>query len=71
MKYSVELEDYSQGNDPVTRQYESLPYPPVEDNELKNEEQSYKTNDYPVAFFRSNVLESINHYLHRGKQNFR
>ena len=70
MRSLVEFEYLSQGSDPVTRQYESLPYPPVENSYLKDEEQFYKKNAHIKAFIPHHSLENINHYFHRGKENF-
>ena len=68
---SNEVDYFAEGRDPVRIQYESLPYPPIKKDELENEEQFYKTNSHFKSFLRSNALETINHYLHRGKESFR
>ena len=66
-----EFEPFSNESDPVTRQYDLLPYPPMEENKLNKEEQFYKTNNHINSFHRSHSLENINQYLHRGKDSFR
>ena len=59
-------------NDLVTRQYENLPYPEVSEKEISQEEQYYKNDDDTLmALFPGNTLETINHYLHQGSENFR
>ena len=70
IKDTVEFEGFSQGHDPVTKQYESLPYPPFGENKLEYEEQFYKRSDSMAVFSLSNALETINQYLHRGKESF-
>ena len=70
MKSMLEYEYTSHGSDPVTEQYQSLPYPPVSEVKLNDEEQYYKGNTLPKSFFPHHALENINHYLHRGKENF-
>ena len=71
MKISNDIEFFGQRGDAVTKQYEALPYPPFEESELNGEEQFYEKNNYVKSFVRSNALEIINHYLHRGKESFR
>ena len=70
--YISRFEEVLPENDPVTRQYETLPYPPVSDKDLKEEELYYrKYKDSIRLSHSSNSLENINHYLHRGNENFR
>ena len=71
-KYELDNGDTVTSNDLVTKQYENLPYPEVSEMELINEERHYKDNKInPIEVFPSHTLEVNNHYLHRGKENFR
>ena len=59
-------------SDLVTRQYESLPYPRISEQHIKDEENYYKNPDETMMIWTpSNNLENINHYLHQGDQSFR
>ena len=58
-------------NDLVTMQYENLPYPPVTQNELLNEEKWYENDKETLRWTaKSHALEKSNHYLHKGNENF-
>ena len=70
MKDPIEFEYSAPGCDPVAKQYESLPYPPIKEIELREEEEFYKRNIHIKSFVPSDALENINHYLHRGRENF-
>ena len=77
--YSIRLSqhwlDYGDtitANDLVTRQYENLPYPEVNENELLKEEEYYrKEHDNPLLVYPSHLLEKVNYYLYQGNENFR
>ena len=58
MKNSSEYEDFAHEHDPVTKQYESLPYPPMSKNDVEKENQFYKKNAYIASFFRSNAFST-------------
>ena len=60
-------------DDSVRKQYSSLPYPAVSRRELKAERQYYKIrqNTRPYKTFFAFTFESLNHYLYKGKSNFR
>ena len=59
-------------DDIVRGQYKSLPYPPVPEEELKQEEKFYTENSFRM-YHKIHVLdlESVNHYLYRGQNDFR
>lgn len=67
----MDLGDTLASKDVVTKQYENLPYPPFTEYELKAEEKWYK-NDKEMSNFiaKSLTLQKINHYLHRGNEDF-
>jgi len=68
----TESGDATTSRDLVTMQYESLPYPPVPEKDLLEEENWYKNGkETPMLIVESHTLEKTNHYLHQGKQNFR
>ena len=60
-------------DDKVRNQYLSLPYPSVSKRELTAEWQYYKNrqNTTPYNEFYAFTLESLNHYLYKGENNFR
>lgn len=54
------------------RQYENFPYPEVSEKHIAAEEAYYKNNDeIPSLTIPAITLENVNHYLHRGNENFR
>ena len=64
----IAYEDY------VQKQYKMLPYPPVTNAQLLYEEKFYKTTaTHKLAQITliDNDLETINHFLFQGKENFR
>ena len=66
-KYDAILED-----DIVRRQYKLLPCPPVPEKYLIREEQHYSANNKKIfSHFYPLHLESLNHYLYNGRNNFR
>ena len=72
LKGEIKHGDTLTGNDLVTRQYESLPYPRVSEKDISEEEEYYKNDaETLMVIFPTNTLENINHYLHRGNENFR
>ena len=59
-------------NDLVARQYKNLPYPLVSEHDISLEEQYYKNNEEASLIINPSItLENVNHYLHRGSENFR
>ena len=60
-------------DDIVRNQYSSLPYPAVSKRELAAELQHYKNtqNTTPYNTIFAFTLESLNHYLYKGENNFR
>ena len=60
-------------DDIVRNQYSSLPYPAVSKRELAAELQYYKNtqNTTPYNMIFAFTLESLNHYLYKGENNFR
>ena len=66
-KYDGKSED-----DIVRNQYKLLPYPPVSEEQLKKEEQFYLENRNRM-YHNYNILdlESLNHHLYRGQNDFR
>ena len=59
--------------DIVRNQYSSLPYPAVSKRELAVESQYYKNkqNTIPYKMIFAFTLESLNHYLYKGQNQFR
>ena len=58
-------------NDLVTKQYENLPYPPVTQKELLEEEEWYEDDKETLRWTApSHTLQKSNHYLHKGNENF-
>ena len=56
----------------MTRQYEHLPYPQVQEKTLLEEEDYYKrVKDVPRYMHLTHILEKLNHFLYRGEQDFR
>ena len=63
-------EDILQDKDVVAKQYEALPYPTLgEDNHVQEENWYNRSSEIYVSFL-TNGLEKINHYLHKGNENF-
>ena len=53
-------------------QYNNLPYPEFRDIDILEEKLHYaKYHNVTKFIIRPQLLEKINHYLHRGNQNFR
>ena len=72
LKDEIKHGDTITENDLVTRQYESLPYPVVSEKDISEEKEYYKKDDgTSMVIFPTNTLQNINHYLHRGNENFR
>ena len=70
--FLLEHGDTITSNDLVIKQYENLPYPEVNENELLNEKMYYKNeHEKPLQIYPSTLLEQMNHYLYQGKENFR
>ena len=78
----IETFDTLTNNDVVRNQYSNLPYPAVTFEELNIEKSYYDNMQWPVKAygklrnkpFRVTpgiTLEAINHYLFRGKNDFR
>ena len=58
-------------HDLVRIQYETLPYPTFDNEEMAYEKGHYKNNgETPAIIFQEQTLEKINHYLNRGSENF-
>ena len=56
----------------MSHQYELLPYPIVDENQLQEEETWYQHGSGDVmSFFPGINLERLNHYLHLGGETFR
>ena len=70
MKNLNEFEHSAPEHDPVKKHYQLLPYPPVEESKLNDEERFYKESNHTKTFLPQHALENINHYLHRGKETF-
>ena len=61
-------------NDAVTNQYINLPYPTVTDEYIAAERDFYRSdwfNGRLKELFTSLTLETMNHILYNGSQNFR
>ena len=61
-------------NDAVTNQYVNLPYPTVTDKEIADERDFYRSDLFDGGLkelFLSLTLETMNHILYNGGQNFR
>ena len=71
-KNDYEKYDGMSEDDIVRGQYKLLPYPPVPEQELKQEEKFYSENSFKM-YHNIHVLdlESLNHYLYRGQNDFR
>ena len=67
-------EDTISENDEVTNQYINLPYPTVTDKDIATERDFYRSdwfNGRLKTLSRSLTLETMNHILYSGSQNFR
>ena len=63
--------DTTKEKDLVTKQYENLPYPEVSEDEMLLEEAYFKKgNTGPLVLFSGLTLETMNHYLFQGGENF-
>ena len=71
MKDIFEYGDTLSGNDMVTQHYESLPYPPFGEDKIEKEVNWYEYEKTPYETFASIWLEKVNHFLRKGKENFR
>ena len=78
----VEGYDTLSESDVVRIQYSKLPYPPVTDQSLAKEKMYYDDNINPIKAYGAmrnkpyfvsygTTLEAINHFLFKGKNNFR
>ena len=64
--------DVLSDDDVVRNQYKFLPYPSVSEKELLLEEAYYQWNmSQPYVIHNSWNLESLNHYLFNGKNDFK
>ena len=71
-KDDFETYDGMSKDDIVRDQYKLLPYPPVPEEELKKEEQFYLENKFRMYHnYNFLDLESLNHHLYRGQNDFR
>ena len=71
-KNDYEKYDGMSEDDIVRSQYKLLPFPPVTEEKLKQEEKFYIENRFKM-YHNSYVLdlESLNHFLYRGQNDFR
>ena len=78
----VEGYDTLSESDIVRIQYSKLPYPPVTDQSLAKEKMYYDDNINPIKAYGAmqnkpyfvsygTTLEAVNHFLFKGKNNFR
>ena len=69
----IHIGDTIPQNDLVTRQYEALPYPPVTNADIAEEEEFYRNNQQSNPMITSHhlTLENLNHFLFGGNENFR
>ena len=60
-------------DDIVRNQYLSLPYPAVSQESLQSEQNHYHSDKWntPFSYSAENTLESINHFLYKGGNDFR
>ena len=60
-------------NDAVRIQYGSLPYPPVTEKYMRDEEHHYNTAERGAPFYTmpSIKLDNLNNFLYQGSQAFR
>ena len=60
-------------NDFVVQHYENLPYPPFSKLDMNEEYNYYKQDIESIPKFGvpTNTLENLNHFLFKGKENFR
>ena len=73
-KHRTEFASYDvlSDDDVVRNQYKFLPYPSVSEKELLLEEAYYQWNmSQPYVKYNSWNLESLNHYLFNGKNDFK
>ena len=67
-----EYGDTITSNDLVTKQYEALPYPEFNEDDILSEKRYYNLeHKKPMYVFSSIMLEMINHYLFQGNEDFR
>ena len=59
--------------DLVQTQYSQLPFPPFSEQDMETERRNYQVKDRPhiPTFVPRHLLERINHFLFKGKQDFR
>ena len=64
--------DYNTYVDSVQQQYSELPYPPFDENQIKQEAKYYDLRPNIRPNFVSNVndLETLNHFIFEGKETF-
>ena len=68
----MENGDTLTSNDLVTKQYEALPYPEVNEDELLREQGYYNVvKNKPLNVFSGIMFEQMNHHLFQGKEDFR
>ena len=68
----LEFGDTLTPNDLVTKQYEALPYPNVNDMQILAEKAYYeKEHKWPYGICPQTQLDHMNHYLYQGNENFR
>ena len=58
-------------DDPVQRQYTDYPYPPFTEADIQAEEQHYMKRDTVRYHSEVVALETLNHYLFGGRQDFK
>ena len=67
-----EYGDTITSNDLVTKQYEALPYPEFNEDDILREKTYYNLEGRkPMYVFPSIALEVMNHYLFQGNEDFR
>ena len=70
---STKYLDIMSQDDVVQQQYLNLPYPPVRESDILNEQMYYSgsTPSKPLRLYYALSLENINHFLFRGSSDFR
>ena len=60
-------------DDVVRKQYRSLPYPEISEDEIVKTYNHYKGELRHIPYMRivAQELESLNHFLYKGKSNFK
>jgi hypothetical protein len=70
---SVNIWDTLTHDDIVRKQYSLLPYPAVSDNDILRLRNHYSSQDRHLPLFMapSESLELLNHFLYKGRNNFK